>query len=134
MRTPSFSMAQSRCAVRTESTSSACARFYCERGASLAWACEEEFATVIERFKHTQQTLADLSVADFPGSMQFRIGVMVHGMLDSILARRGTNGACDPLGTDESLEATVQFVAAGLGASTKDVALAAQVREPTQAA
>lgn len=66
--------------------------------------------------------------------MQFRIGVIVHGMLDSILARRGTDGACDPLDTDGTLEAMVRFVAAGFGAKAKDVALAARLREPTHVA
>ena len=59
---------------------------------------------------------------------------MVDGMLDSILARRGTDGACDPLDTDGTLEAMVRFVATGFGARAKDVALSARLRKPTHVA
>ena len=91
-----------------------CARLYSEPAAYLEEVFEEEFAEVVTRFERAlARALPGLSRAELLLRMHFAIGVMVHTMLDSDRARRWTEGECDPLDAQGTLEAMVRFVSAG---------------------
>ena len=66
--------------------------------------------------------------------MHCAIGMMADTMLDSNRTRRWTDGVCDPLDTDGTLEAMVRFVTAGFCTAANESALAARIQETTQAA
>ena len=111
-----------------------CGRFESKPGESLESAFKEEFSSVFERFEGTpQRVMPDLSLSDLRSRMHCAIGMMADTMLDSNRTRRWTDGASDPLDTDGTLEAMVQFVTASFCAVAKESALDARIKETTQA-
>lgn len=107
-----------------------CSRFDSKPGESFESAFQEEYSNVCERFERTlQRVMPDVSLSDLRSRVHCAIGMMADTMLDSNRTRRWTDGACDPLDTDGTLEAMLRFVAAA-----NESAFVARIQETTQAA
>ena len=93
------------------------ARFYSEPADYLATMFEQEFAEVFRRFDAAiRRALPAIPPPVLRQRIHFAVGVMVHTMLDS--DRRPRLKACESVRptAQETLEAMVRFVAAGMRA------------------
>ncbi len=94
-----------------------CGRFYAEAADYLEAVFEEEFAELVQRLDRAFQRAAPhLAEKELRWRVHFAVGAMVHTMMDSDRIRRWTQGLCDPVNVEETVDAMVRFAAAGLNA------------------
>jgi AcrR family transcriptional regulator len=112
----------SRHPERGETFMCLCGRFYSERGEYMQPMFEELFKEVIARFMAAfRKACPELPVGELFWRTHFAVGAMVHTMCDSDRLRMISQGVCDPLEVEDTIERMVQFTAAGFRAPVMEL-------------